>query len=161
MNSAVSRVSSGYCAAPANENEMQVGARQASMRLPQRGGGYPDVCTIFGAAVPAPNAAGADDPRIDELRIVGIPRIWIRVARVIGFDAFVSMWQVLMQATHVDQRSRVVVPNYTRYLRFQRNRLIRQLVSEGHGVDEIREVVKQVTGEVVSESHIRHASRRS
>lgn len=128
------------------------------MRLPQRGGGYQHICTDSGAAVPPP-AAGAD-PRIDELRMVGIPRIWIRVARVIGFDAFVSMWQVLMQATHVDQRSRVVVPNYTRYLRFQRNRLIRQLVAEGHGVDEIRDLVKQATGELVSESHIRHAARR-
>lgn len=157
--------------APGNEsdsrredaNGSQVGGRQSPLRLPAVGGGYQDVCTIFGAGAAAAAAlrAAVDDPRIRELREVGIPRVWIRVARAIGFDAFVTMWQVLMKEEHVDDRCRVVVPNYGRYLRFQRNRLIRQLIAEGFGVDEIRVEVKKATGEDVSESHIRRAGQRS
>jgi len=146
----------------ADANASQVGGRQSPLRLPFPGGGYQDVCTVSAAGVGAPaGARAAEDPRIRELRDVGLPRIWIRVARTIGFDAFVAMWLVLMQDGHVDDRCRVVVPNYTRYLRFQRNRLIRQLVGEGFGVDEIQVAVKAATGETVSESHIRRASARA
>lgn len=145
-----------------NANASQVGGRQSPLRLSPAGGGYQDVCTDFGAAVGVAGAArAADDPRVRELRDVGIPRVWISVAREIGFDAFMQVWRVLMREEHVDERCRIVVPNLERYMRFQRNRLIRQLVAEGYGVDEIREAVKGTTGEDVSESHIRRAAQRA
>lgn len=142
--------------APADASESQVGARQAPLRLPGGGGGYQDVYTSRGAAVGAP--APAADPRLAELRRVGLPRIWIAIAQAIGFDAFMAAWQILMQHGHVDDRNRVVVPNLQRYLRFQRNQLIRQLVAEGCGIEEVQEHVREATGEILSESHIRRAA---
>lgn len=144
-----------------NANESQVGGRQGALRLAPPGGGYQDVYTIFGAALPGASTAGAQDPRIAELGTVGIPRVWIRVAREIGFDAFMTMWRILMQGGHIDERCRVVVPNYQRYMRFQRNRMIRQLIDDGHDVTAIRAQVKAATGEDVSESHIRRAAQRA
>lgn len=147
----------------ADANESQVGARQQALRLPGGGGGYQNVCTPPSAAVGAPAAGAAAvaaaDPRVAELRRVGLPRIWITIAQTIGFDAFLAAWQILMQHGHVDDRNRIVVPNLQRYLRFQRNQLIRQLVAEGFGVDEVRERVAAATGENLSESHIRRAAQ--
>lgn len=144
-----------------NANDSQVGGRQGALRLAPPGGGYQDVYTISGDALPVAPAPVALDPRIAELSTVGIPRVWIRVAREIGFDSFMAMWRILMQGGHIDERCRVVVPNYQRYLRFQRNRMIRQLIDDGHDVAEIRAQVKAATGEDVSESHIRRASQRA
>jgi hypothetical protein len=145
-----------------NENESRVGGRQPGLRLAPRGGGYQDICTASGPAFgsPPPGAA-ADDPRIAELRRVGLPRIWITAAQAIGYDAFMVLWRVLMSAGHVDDRCRVVVPNYARYVRYQRNQLIRQLVADGFDVDEIRERVAGATGETLTESHIRRAAARA
>jgi hypothetical protein len=142
-----------------NAIDSQVGGRQACLRLAPGGGGYPDICMPTDAALSAP--ARAADPRLAELRRVGLPRIWITVAQAIGFDAFVAMWRVLMQGGHVDDRCRVVVPNYSRYLRFQRNQLIKQLIAEGFGVAEIRDIVYQTTGETISESHIRRSAPKA
>lgn len=142
-----------------NANESQVGGRQQSLGLRVRGGGYPDICTDSIAAGSAPAARGAD-PRIDELRTVGLPRIWITVAQEIGFEAFMRLWHVMMRYGHVDDRSRVVVPNFSRYTRFQRNQLVRNLAMEGLDVDEIREAVNRATGEMISESQIRRFATR-
>lgn len=142
-----------------NENETQVGARQGTLRLPSPGGGYQNIYTAPSAALKT--RADAADLRIAELRKVGIPSVWIRVAREIGFEAFMAMWRVLMQGGHVDERCRVVVPNHARYLRYQRNQLIRQLVEDGHGIAEVRAAVKTATGEDISESHIRRAAARA
>ena len=48
------------------------------------GGGYPDICTGDGS--------GVGDPRLDELRAIGLADHWIRVAEAIGVDAFVLVW---------------------------------------------------------------------
>lgn len=139
-----------------NTNDSQVGGRQRPLRLPAGGGGYQNVHTPTGAAVGARRAAA--DPRLAELRRVGLPRIWITIANAIGFDAFMAQWQILMQHGHVDDRNRIVVPNLQRYMRFQRNQLIRQLVLDGLCLDEIRQRVQEATGEMLSESHIRRAA---
>jgi hypothetical protein len=81
------------------------------------------------------------------------------VALRIGFDAFMSLWQVLMREGHVDDRNRVVVPNYSRYLRFQRNQLIRELDDEGLTADEIRRHLRKVTGQELDITHIRRTMR--
>lgn len=146
-------------AASGNANESQVGGRQECLRLAPRGGGYPDICMPTDAALSAP--ARAADPRLAELRRVGLPRIWISVAQAIGFDAFVAMWRVLMQGGHIDERCRVVVPNYSKYLRFQRNQLVRQLILDGYGVQEIQAQLLQTTGETLSEYHIRRVAQRA
>ena len=99
------------------------------------------------------------DPRLEELRRIGLPRVWMAVALQLGFDAFMSLWQVLMREGHVDDRNRVVVPNYSRYLRFQRNQLIRELDDEGLTADEIRRHLRKVTGQELDITHIRRTMR--
>ncbi len=140
--------STGTFHAGENANDSQVGGRQQALRLAPGGGGYQNVCTAPGDAVGAPAApAPTTDPRIAELRRVGLPRIWIALAQAIGFDAFVVAWQTLMRHGHVDDRNRIVVPNLQRYMRFQRNQMIRQLVADGFGIDEVQQKVKDATGE--------------
>lgn len=81
------------------------------------------------------------------------------VALQLGFDAFMSLWQVLMREGHVDDRNRVVVPNYSRYLRFQRNQLIRELDDEGFTADEIRRHLRKTMGQELDITHIRRTMR--
>jgi hypothetical protein len=81
------------------------------------------------------------------------------VALQVGFDAFMSLWLVLMREGHVDDRNRVVVPNYSRYLRFQRNQLIRELDEEGLSADQIRLEVKKLTGQDLDITHVRRTMR--
>lgn len=134
-----------------------VGGRHENRSHPHQGGGYPDICSDFGAAV-GTVASGAD-PRLEELRRIGLPRVWMAVALQLGFDAFMRLWQVLMREGHVDDRNRVVVPNYSRYLRFQRNQLIRELDEEGLSADEIRLHLRKVTGQALDITHIRRTMR--
>lgn len=135
-------------------NGSRVGGRQGSLPMPVLGGGYQDIHHPR----ETPVKAAAADPRIAELRAVGIPRIWITAAEAIGFEPFMRLWDVFMQAGHVDDRCRVVVPNMARYLRFQRNQLIRRLLEDGHASPQICEIVEAVTGEKISESHVRRAA---
>lgn len=146
---------SGQCS-PMAGHEQGVGARHGPGATALSGGGYLDICNDFGAALPASPSA---DPRLDELRRIGLPRVWLAVAIQVGFDAFMSLWLVLMREGHVDDRNRVVVPNYSRYLRFQRNQLIRELDEEGHTADQIRREVKRLTGQDLDITHVRRTMR--
>lgn len=142
-----------------------VGARQASTTSPRRGGGYRDVCTTvnFQKKRSAPQKSGAlDDPRFAELRRMGLQRVWLEVASAIGVDAFLMMWRIL-DGDPVSQQNetymRVRLRRYRSYLRFQRNRLIETLASQGVEPHEIRRRLEQQLGEKLSLRHIqRHAS---
>lgn len=126
-----------------------VGGRQPDPGLPGRGGGYLDVCTspVSGSAEP--------DPRLAELREIGIRRTWLRVARVVGFERFLQLWRILSEDPQVqDERGRVYVPSITQYFRYQRNRLILSLAQENRGPDEIQRIVAEQLREQVSEKHI-------
>lgn len=130
------------------------GGSAGAPRPPARGGGYQDVCTKTGAAV-RDGAAAAADPRLDELRLIGLPQPWPRVAKLLGFDAFMLVWQALATVEETGTRDRVVLPKLATYLRFQRNQLVRSLAADGLSIDEIRAFLIETGGEAPSESHIR------
>ena len=136
-----------------------LGGRQPSPPPPPRGGGYQDSCSSAQLAVGAP-ARAARDPRIEELRRVGIGRVWIKVAEAVGFEPFLLVWQTLASDTSVlDERSRVLVPSPTRYQLHQRNLLIKTLAQEGVGVEEICERVNRALGERLSAKRVKRLLR--
>lgn len=117
------------------------------------GGGYQDVCTKTGARFGAP--APRVDPRLLELRRVGLPQPWPRVAALIGFDAFMTLWQALATVDASGSRDRVVMPKLSTYMRYQRNQLMRSLSADGLNFDQIRQHLATITGDVPTASHIR------
>lgn len=133
-----------------------VGGRQTDPRPSVRGGGYQHECRARRSPVRPPGAPPAsDDPRIEELRRIGIGRVWLRVAHAIGFEGFMAAWQVLASDDAVlDDRSRVLVPSPTRYTRYQRNLLIKQLDEAGKAPREIVSEIKRLLGEQINENHV-------
>lgn len=126
----------------------------APMRaLASGGGGSPDFC----GTSPTP-VKGATDPRLAELRQIGLSPLWQRVASQIGFEPFLALWELLATASaETDDRNRVCVPAWRTYLRYQRNRLIRTLGSAGHSPARIRELLRERLGEELSEVQIKRA----
>lgn len=124
-----------------------VGVRQERPRATKAGGGYQNICNK--------NERDLTGSLLDELRALGLQRAWLSVAAHIGVNNFLVMWRVLCD--EVDTRGdmqRVYVPRFRTYLRFQRNRVIMALSSEGKDSRAIRTELKASTGEVVSETHI-------
>lgn len=90
---------------------------------------------------------------------MGISASWMRVAEVIGADAFLAMWRVLdadpsFRTDNGDLR--LHLRPYRSYLRYQRNRYIEQLAAGGASAKDIRESVKLNLCERIS---LRHISR--
>lgn len=119
---------------------------------PGHGGGYPDFCNISGGDLGAPPAR---DPRLAELRRMGLSRTWLAVAASVGFDIFMIIWRSLAADDALDGRNRVVVPRLATYYRYQRNQLIRTLSADGMEPGDIRTMLLRETGESLSISHIR------
>lgn len=118
-----------------------------------QGGGYQDVCIESGADLR--RAGAAPDPRLDELRLIGLPQPWPRVARLLGYDTFMLVWQALATVEDAGTRDRVVLPKLATYLRFQRNQLVRSLAADGLSAEEIRAHLLEVHSDAPTESHIR------
>ena len=135
---------------------MSLGGGSAGTPRPAgQGGGYQDVCTESGADLPRAGAAPPADPRLDELRLIGLPQPWPRVARLVGYDNFMLFWQALATVEEAGTRDRVVLPKLSTYLRFQRNQLVRSLAADGLSAEEIRAHLIEVHSEAPTESHIR------
>lgn len=137
-----------------------VGARQVPTPPPPRGGGYPDVCTVLDfqkKPAAAKKTAPPADPRLDELRRMGLPRVWLRVAEAIGIDAFLTTWRILdadPSTWHNETILRIRLRPYRSYLRYQRNRYIEALTAQGLKPDEIQRRLQRQLGETVSHRHI-------
>ena len=135
---------------------MSLGGGSAGTPRPApQGGGYQDVCKESGALLPRAGAGAAADPRLDELRLIGLPQPWPRVARLLGYDTFMLVWQALATVEDAGTRDRVVLPKLATYLRFQRNQLVRSLAADGLTAEEIREHLLEVHSDAPTESHIR------
>jgi hypothetical protein len=70
-----------------------VGGRQAKPSHPRRGGGYLHECTTSNFQ----KSAGAQkkrDPRLEELQEMGLQRVWLDVAEVIGVDNVIKLWHI-------------------------------------------------------------------
>lgn len=134
-----------------------VGARQITPRPPARGGGYQNKCTILNFDPQA--AEKKRDPRLEELREMGLQRVWLEVAEKIGVDAFLAVWRILdADQTSIDNYGRLMVPirAYSTYMRYQRNRYVEALSAMGYTPPQIRQKLKTQLCEEIS---IRHISR--
>lgn len=143
-----------------------VGGRQAVLPLPLPGGGYLDECTAppspvgrknrRAAASPPSRFSHDGDPRIDELRQFGIAPAWLRVARRVGYDAFLAAWfELASDESVLDDRSRIVVPSPSRYARYQQVLFVRQLGAEGLEPAEIVSRVKRSLGRSMDPQYVR------
>ena len=129
-----------------------VGARHKETKIPVGVVGYLDNYTKSDFS----EKSFFDDPRISELREMGLSRHWVDIAESIGFDSFITVWQKL--SDHDDARSSkctIYVPKFAGWLKYQRNRVIISLRSSGKGYTEIQEIIKSELGETVSIAHIK------
>lgn len=86
---------------------------------------------------------------------------WIQVARRIGFDAFVVLWQTLHEhADQLDARNRITVPEFGTYLKFQRNEAIRALSAGGMTPPQIARHLSAVYKRPISKEVVHRALRR-
>lgn len=137
-----------------------VGGRQALPRPPRGGGGYQNKCTVLNFDASA--AEKKRDPRLEELREMGLQREWLDVADAIGVDEFLKVWRILDASSSAHSRKgedgRLMIPirAYGTYLRYQRNRYVEALSEMGYTPPEIRVKLKEQLCEHIS---IRHISR--
>lgn len=124
-----------------------VGGRHVGRPTAGTGGGYPDICTDSQQKV--------RDPRVDDLRRVGLPQIWVRVADKIGFDAFLVCWQTIAADDHYhDNQGRVRIPTPAVYYRYLRNQWIRGLAEDGLDSRQIQAEMRKSLGQSLALSSI-------
>ncbi|MCW7553666.1 hypothetical protein NX722_13715 [Endozoicomonas gorgoniicola] len=118
-----------------------VGARHKHSHPPLQGGGYLNICTDSEVCLPENSPAS-----LSELAAMGVSRTWCNVASAIGTEAFLEVWQILDQShdqgAELNGSIRVTVPRYERFLRYQRNRVIRSLANQGKNPADIQKYLK-------------------
>ncbi|MBF0453652.1 MAG: hypothetical protein HQL72_02405 [Magnetococcales bacterium] len=110
-----------------------VGGRQEDTSSPLRGGGYQDICTIL---KPDPG----NDPRIRELKQLGLNPCWIEIAETVGYEDFLKIWRILDRKnlhTGGRENSRITIPLFSRLVRQQRNQVLRTMAAEGATLQEL------------------------
>lgn len=94
---------------------------------------------------------------------MGLPGVWLAVARELGYEAFLAMWRILDAAVELrsdsDSMIEVQLRRFGSLQRYQRNRFIEALVAAGLGPKEIRARVKAELGEDLSKRHIGRLSK--
>lgn len=134
-----------------------VGGRQGDSVLSPGGGGYLDICPVLNFRPMGEQKKR--DPRMEELKKMGLQQVWIKVAEEIGVDAFLRTWRILDgDPGSYNDRGRLEIPlrSYSSYLKFQRNRYIETLTQTGCTAPEIRERLNKQLCEQIS---LRHISR--
>lgn len=132
-----------------------VGGRQGYTPPPAGGGGYPDICNVLN--FDPSTEQKKRDPRLEELRQMGLQRMWLDVAEEIGVDAFLKIWRILDQdKSSIGDDGRLLVPlrSYRTYLRYQRNRYIEALFNKGLKPSEIQIKLRDQLCETITISHI-------
>ncbi len=131
-----------------------VGGRHSPASPSPQGGGYQVVYTDSDAAVRA-----AADQRMNELREIGLSRVWLDVAEAIGIDAFLDVWQILDRENlgmGAERRElvRLYIPHFSTFLKFQRNRYIQTLAQQGAQAREISALIWHELREKISVRHV-------
>jgi hypothetical protein len=87
---------------------------------------------------------------------MGLRQVWLRVAARIGVDAFLDLWAIVDQAECAIPSGslRIDMPRFSRYLRYQRNRLIETWVERGMSREQIRAAIRDELREDLSQRHI-------
>jgi hypothetical protein len=89
---------------------------------------------------------------------MGLPGVWLEIARAIGYEHFMAMWRILDRSIAMRSESESMIEVQLRriasYHRFQRNRFIEALAATGMHDREIRDALQHQLGEKLSLSHI-------
>ena len=130
-----------------------VGARHKQPGRAPGGVGYLTICNALKSSVQKNRAL---DPRISQLKKMGLDWKWIKIAENIGFDAFLNMW-TLMSDLFDDDRSciRASIPHVKKLIRFQRNMLIQNLHAQGKDIQAIGDEVQNTYDITMPHSTIR------
>lgn len=152
----------GIASTQARQGELfeEVGGRQEPSPAPVRGGGYQNKCTVLNFAP----AQKKRDPRLDELKQIGLQRVWQLVAEEIGVDAFLRTWRILdAEQSSIGDDGRLLIPikSYRSYQRFQRNRYVDSLVDMGLSPAAIKEHLEKHLNEKLSNRHIWRLTSKS
>ena len=132
-----------------------VGGRQASPHHPAGGGGYQNIFTVLNFHLDGEQKKR--DPRLKELREIGLQRVLQDIAAAIGVDNMLKMWRIVDEiAPRLGDSGeiRLQFPRYKSYLRYQRNRYIETLVWLGHNHSTIREMLNKQLGELLSKRQL-------
>jgi len=139
-----------------------VGARQGDLFAPAGGGGYLDERNRSDLS-----KKDLEFAKIRELDDMGLSRLWLRVAKTIGYDNFLQLWRLLDTAAEQrelrlsDNQSMIEVQlrRFSSFRRYQRNRFIETLAATGLPADQIRLEVKTQLGENLTRNHIVRLAR--
>lgn len=137
-----------------------VGGRQEGRACRCGGGGYQNIYPALNFQ--PKNGEKKRDPRLDELRRIGLPPVWLSVADAIGADAFLEMWRILDAKGKVTDGGSMIEAKlrpYRSYLRFQRNSYIKALKALGMNPQQIRKALEKQMSERLSITRITHISK--
>lgn len=152
-----------------------VGARQPSLFPPPQGGGYLKIYTFSETALrPSENvrrrfpscpkiSAEQNDPRLQQLREIGLNHIWLRVAKEIGYDNFVKMWRILDEYDEIKKEHGAISTNIRAYRaqqRYQRDRFFILAKHHSGKVKSARQKTQKQMCETVGISHISRVEKR-
>jgi len=130
-----------------------VGARHRQADRAGGGLGYLDIYTKTESSIQKNRAS---DPRILQLKKMGLNWRWIRIAERIGFDTFIQTWALISEMfDNSNSCIRPPIPHVQKLLRFQRNILIHRLHAQGCSVRHIHETVRHAYGVSMSHRSIR------
>jgi hypothetical protein len=136
---------------------LEVGGRQTASTTSHGGGGYQNICTVLNFEKNAEQKKR--DPRLDELRQMGLQRVWLNIAEEVGVDNLLKVWRALdKDQSSIGDDGRLLVPirSYSTFLRYQRNRYIETLDSMGMSAKQIQQKLSEQLCEQIS---LRHISR--
>ena len=143
-----------------------VGARHPTPPAPRQGGGYLEIYTFseFGFRPSEKNRAAAPekDPRLQQLREIGLNHIWQEVAGAIGYDNFIKMWQILDGHDEIRRPDGAILTALRAYRaqkRYQRDRF-GVLIKRKFGNAAAVERVERQMCEKVGSSHISRVAQR-
>jgi hypothetical protein len=136
-----------------------VGARHNGFTTATREGGYLNNYTIFKLLYLEKNMLSPEQQlKIDELKILHLPRVWIEIAELVGPDLFIDLWKIACTPENQD-RNALYVPSINKLFEFQKILLIKQLIQTKKSTQEIIEIINK-QGFSTSSDSIRRISNR-
>ncbi len=103
------------------------------------------------------------DPRLNELAAIGLPSVWLDIAEITGFDAFLDIWRMLSEHNGCQHDGGARLPKlryFSSYLRFQRNRYICALACQGVHPSQIQTAILKNFHETLDITNVTRIAKR-
>ena len=144
-----------------------VGVRQTDNSPAAGGGGYLEIYTFSELPIrPSEKNRAASppekDPRLNQLREIGLNHIWQEVASAIGYDNFIKMWEILDSHEEIRRPDGGILTTLRAFRaqkRYQRDRF-GVLVKKSFGNCVSVKRLSEQMGEKVGSSHISRVADR-